>query len=342
MTHAAAWRKTLLFLLLAVLVVLPTSPPYRAESIQGKVHRYAFDIVGWEINGFLRLGSDATGDESRLGAQISQVLSDQNLDARWGPARFLFPPLSFQKTELPYLLIVSPRDRIELLDTILLDPQLNDSQITEIEGNVERLGYSAEIERVGGVALYPSMVGKNETSKSALSTIAHEWFHQYLFFHALGRKYWSSYDMTTINETVAELAGSEIGDLAYQRFYRTEYELTPAPGADQPADRFDFNSEMHLVRLSVDALLAGRDITGAEEFMNERREYFQRHGYIIRKLNQAYFAFHGSYGSDPASINPLQEAVGQLRSKSVSLADFIKTVSSVSSPDDLQRLLSEP
>jgi hypothetical protein len=33
----------------------------------------------------------------------------------------------------------------------------------------------------------------------------------------------------------------------------------------------------------------------AEEFMEERRQFFWKKGYHIRKLNQAYFAFHGAY-----------------------------------------------
>lgn len=343
MTDSAAWKKTVLFALLTFLIALPMGPPFKAESIQGMAHRYAFNIVGWEINGIFKLKPDETENQSKVAAQISRVLADQNLDTRLGPVRFLFPPLSFQMTELPYLLIVSPRDKIELFETVLLDSRLDLNQITAIEKNVEKLGYSAEIERVGGVALYPSMIGKNDTSEYALSTISHEWFHHYLFFHALGRKYWSSYDMTTINETVADLAGNEIGHLAYQLFYGTDDDSSQQSEEDNTqSEGFNFNNEMHAVRQRVDALLAAGYIASAEEFMNQRRSFFQQHGYNIRKLNQAYFAFHGSYGSDPASVNPLQEAVRRLRMKSTSLADFIKTVSSVSSPAGLQKLLSEP
>ncbi|MDO8473312.1 MAG: hypothetical protein Q7T05_05785 [Dehalococcoidia bacterium] len=343
MKFAAVRRKALLSLLLVFVSGLPLSPPYRAESIEGIAHLYSFDIVVWEVNGFLRLGEAKAEGQEDVRSQVSQVLAGQGLETRFGPIKLLFPPLSFRMTQLPYLLVVSPRNRIELFDTVLLDPELSAEQIVAIEAGVERLGYSAEIERVGGVALYPSMVGKGESTETALSTIAHEWFHQYLFFHPLGRGYWSSYDMTTINETVAELAGNEVGKLAYQRFYHSQDTMAePQAEKEDPADQFDFNREMRLVRVSVDAMLAQGNVQGAELYMLDRRSYIEQQGYYIRKLNQAYFAFHGSYGNDPVAINPLQTEVRELRSQFASLGDFIKAVSGVSTPADIRRLLPGP
>jgi len=52
---------------------------------------------------------------------------------------------------------------------------------------------------------------------------------------------------------------------------------------------------MRETRIRVDKLLAQGRIEEAEAYMEERRQEFVAHGYYIRKLNQAYFAFHGAY-----------------------------------------------
>lgn len=54
-------------------------------------------------------------------------------------------------------------------------------------------------------------------------------------------------------------------------------------------------------------------------------------GYNIRKLNQAYFAFRGTYASNPASVSPINEQMQEMRRLSPSLRAFITTISGVSS-----------
>jgi hypothetical protein len=61
--------------------------------------------------------------------------------------------------------------------------------------------------------------------------------------------------------------------------------------------------------------------------MEERRQLFIANGYPIRKLNQAYFAFHGTYAASAASISPIGDQVQKLRDNSDSLSDFLRTVS---------------
>ncbi|MEZ4715811.1 MAG: hypothetical protein R2851_06945 [Caldilineaceae bacterium] len=67
---------------------------------------------------------------------------------------------------------------------------------------------------------------------------------------------------------------------------------------------FDFRTEMRRTRLMVDRLLAD-PITrrGRRPYMEQQRQQFVANGYPIRKLNQAYFAFHGSYGTSAASTD---------------------------------------
>jgi hypothetical protein len=92
----------------------------------------------------------------------------------------------------------------------------------------------------------------------------------------------------------------------------------------------------------VDELLAAGKITEAEQYMEERRIVFVDHGYEIRKLNQAYFAFYGAYADTPggaAGEDPVGPAVRKLREQSASLADFLRTIGKMNSFEDLQKAI---
>ena len=72
--------------------------------------------------------------------------------------------------------------------------------------------------------------------------------------------------------------------------------------------------------------------------MNEQRDYLQTQGYYIRKLNQAYFAFYGTYADTPAYTDPIGTAIQNIRDQSSSLKDFLNTVANVTSVSDLDKL----
>ena len=98
---------------------------------------------------------------------------------------------------------------------------------------------------------------------------------------------------------------------------------------------FDFNREMREIRRTVDDYLARGEIEQAEKFMEQKRQYLATKGYHIRKLNQAYFAFHGAYADRPTSISPIGVELKKLRSKSASLKDFLEKVATMTSRQDL-------
>jgi len=75
--------------------------------------------------------------------------------------------------------------------------------------------------------------------------------------------------------------------------------------------------------------------------MEERRREFVARGYHIRKLNQAYFAFHGIYRQDPAPVSPIYEALKQLRAKSPSLRDFLDDLAAMRSYAGLTETLEK-
>jgi hypothetical protein len=281
--------------------------------------------------------------EAIVEGQISAVLTDQRL-ARTidfiGKVNILFPPVDFEFQQEPNVLIVSPRDKIELATTILLSPDLSLEQIEGIENKVQGIDMSGLVERVGGVATYPSIIPQDISLQYLLSTVAHEWLHHYFYFHPLGRNYWANYDMTSINETAADLGGNEIGQLVYQRYYAQPVSQAASPGApSQPA--FDFNKEMRQIRLTVDQHLAQGQVEEAEKYMEQMREYLARNGYYIRKLSQAYFAFYGTYSDMPGSVSPIGGYLEELRQGSPSLGDFIKKISGISSYDQLLKAIGQ-
>jgi hypothetical protein len=281
--------------------------------------------------------------EAIIEGQISSVLTDEGLSKTIdfiGKLNLLFPPVDFEFQQEPNVLIVSPRDKIELTKTILLSPDLTLEQIEGIENKVQGIDMSGLVERVGGVATYPSIIPQDDSLQYLLSTVAHEWLHHYFYFHPLGRNYWANYDMTSINETAADLGGDEIGQLVYQRYYAQPVSQAAPPAApSQPA--FDFNKEMGQIRVTVDQLLAQGQIDAAEQYMEQMREYLAQNGYYIRKLNQAYFAFNGTYSDQPGSVSPIAGYLEELRQGSPSLGDFIKTVSGISSYDQLLKMIGQ-
>ena len=60
--------------------------------------------------------------------------------------------------------------------------------------------------------------------------------------------------------------------------------------------------------------------------MEGRRRLFVANGYAIRVLNQAYFAFHGTYAESPASVIPIADQLHDLRRRTATLGEFIRTV----------------
>ncbi|MBI2866599.1 MAG: hypothetical protein HYX99_04500 [Chloroflexi bacterium] len=281
--------------------------------------------------------------EAILEAEIARALGREGLSSGLGPWQLIFPPVDFTFGATPHLLITSPRDRIELRQTILLAPDITLERVEDIEDRVEALGISAIIERVGGLATYPSVVSGTAPLEWTVTTAIHEWVHHYLFFDPLGRSYRSSPEMTTVNETLADLVAQELAPQVLSHLFP---ELArpdpPVPGPSQPAppapDAFNFNREIRVTRLQVDELLAQGQTEAAERYMGERRVFLAQNGYYIRKLNQAYFAWHGTYADSPASASPVADLLRGLRADSPSLEAFVRLVARVASYEEFLAL----
>lgn len=284
--------------------------------------------------------------EAIIAGQIETVLAEQGFATpvvlRWlGDS---FPPVEFEFDRLPLYLIISPRERIELQKGIYLRADLSWPQIEALEAQIDRLGVSSYVTGIGGVSTYPSMLFETSPFEFAIFASAHEWFHDYLGLRPLGWRYTQSGDLAAINETVADIAGNEIGDIVYARYYGRERAKEPEepivpPPQEQPGE-FSFNREIRRIRLHVDELLQAGQVAEAEALMEERRQFLVTKGYYLRKLNQAYFAFHGSYADAPTSVDPLGSQLKELRRRSPSLRAFIDTVSTFSSRADVLAALA--
>ncbi len=262
--------------------------------------------------------------EETIEAEISSVLVQEGFASRIG---VIFPPVDAVFSRSPGVLVLSPRDRIERSQTILLKAGLDDETKEQIETRIlleEDL--SALVERSGGVATYPSVVSDAGGLHRAVVIAAHEWLHHWFFFQPLGQHFWDSPEMTTLNETAATLAGEAIGDRAFTAMTGETVVRDPPQPRMVDEDAFDFRAAMRETRLMTEELLADGKVEQAEAYMEERRQLMADNGYFIRKLNQAYFAFHGTYATSAASISPIDEQLRLLQSRTDSLEEFIKTV----------------
>ena len=280
--------------------------------------------------------------EETVETAVSDALVSLGFRAWTGP----FPPVDTILSASPTILVTSPRDRIERHDTVTMIAGLTNEQRDQVESWVEReTDLSAIVLNTGGIALYPSIVVPYAGIDFALEVVAHEWVHQWLWFRPLGRRYFAGGDITSMNETVADIAGQEIGELARTRLDRHAPASSAAhshrqpegdQGAAKDATRFDFQKEMRVTRLRVDELLSAGEVERAEAYMEERRREFVANGYRLRRLNQAYFAFHGTYATTGAAgVSVVGQQIEELRRRSPTLADFLRTVAEFKSVDDL-------
>lgn len=282
--------------------------------------------------------------EAILEGQVAAVLVDEG----FGVLGQLVPPMSMRFTQLPNLLAVSPRDEISLDIFINIDP-LPVDQIATLEQQIDQqVDVASLVIPLGGIALYPAMIAETTSIPFAADVFAHEWLHHYLFAFPLGLNYDFASETRIINETTASLFGSEVAPLVLQRYYP---ELARGQGdflriaQPPPGPAFDFAAAMDETRRRVDVLLAEGRVAEAEAYMEERRRLFVENGYPIRRLNQAYFAFYGGYQAGDGvpgagGADPIGPAVQEIFQRSASLHDFVVTMRTITTRDELLATLA--
>ncbi|MGB2955149.1 MAG: hypothetical protein WBB64_04175 [Anaerolineales bacterium] len=293
--------------------------------------------------------------EQIIQGQMNHALTNLGLSA----GGQLIPPVLYRSEPDSYALIVSPRDEIRQSANLMLIRNLTLDEIIRLEEAIEKeLDLSALVVGIGGVGLYPSMVIETSNLDWLIHVIGHEWTHNFLTIRPLGANYNTSPELTTINETIADLSADDIQRETFLLYYpeflpaesvAEESEESPIPEPTEPVpegDVFDFRAEMHITRLEVDRLLVDKEIEEAETYMETRRLFFWKNGYLIRKLNQAYFAFHGSYAAAPGGAADaegvdLGSQLRELKKNAPSYAAFMREVAWKWRLDQFQILFEE-
>jgi hypothetical protein len=287
--------------------------------------------------------------QEKISPQVELVLSRQ-LEAILREEGFalgnqVFPPVAFRLVDPPTALILSPRDKIENRHFVGLEPGLEHGRRSDIESRLEQRGdVSGYVTDIGGLGSYPTMVINTSNLTALIDITAHEWTHNYLYTFPtnIAWGYQTLPRLTTINETTATLVGKEISRRIIRRYYPDWVDRLPPvdkAGLPTPQEPSEFDLAMRRIRTRVDQLLAEGRINEAEAYMEKERQKLVEKGYHLRKLNQAYFAFHGSYAFGPESIDPTGLQLRKLRAASTSLQDFLVKVGWLNSYDDFQEWL---
>lgn len=345
--------RSVVMVLLGVMVALAgvtltfnVSIPYKEGSyyqLEQIAKPYTFDFVSWELHALSSLPNEVirkegkASQEIRLCSQIRTVLADKGIPLR--------PPIIFRLEEPPHLLVVSLREKIVYLARRVLRQDLGLEATERLETQIDELGLSSLVVELSGFgATYPAIVSDHLSLTDTINTAVEECLHQHLAFRPLGFLYLldslgirQKPDVVTMNETLAGMVSKEIGAEVYARYYKEPEGVKLGHNALE----FDFDAEMRETRKTADQYLSQGKIEEAERYMEQRRRDFVAHGYHIRKLNQAYFAFHSIYAQDPASVSPIYKDLRQLRAKSPSLRHFLDKVAAMRSYAELTQALEE-
>lgn len=317
-------------------------------------NRWLTNVAGWieepdlDEEAILRRWFDRTDEhdrkraelllERRLGRAISQLQLDTPLPL-FGRVRVVWPPIDVDLSERLHVLAVSPRDEVRMVRSVLLTSGIDREQYERIEAAIEADGrWSAWVGRVGGVALYPASVVSSRDYLSTLQIMAHEWTHHYLGFYPLGLAYGRGSDMRTINETVADIVGDELGEAAARI---PGFVPTPNDGEDERRSEIRAVTDpiLRQLRLDVDALLTEDRTDEAERLMDDVRQELFELDRPFRRINQAFLAFRGGYGASAASPSPWGDRLRLLRASTASLPEFVEAVREIGSPDEADSLL---
>ena len=323
-------------------------------SDQGNVSnaQLAVDRLIAERDGF------RDGVEEFLEQAVADAIRSAEVDL---VGSFVWPPVDFRIDSPPKLLVTSPRDVIRRDEDVLIDPEISIDDIEKIENELaEVANISAVVLQTGGLASYPNVIPTADLER-LLDVAAHEWLHAYLVFNPLGRAYFDGGDIRVMNETLADIFGQEIGLRVYSEITGEPYVAPVRPetavrntesknpdgpdGSDSDeetgADDFDFNRFMAETRARTDELLEEELMDEAESYMESRRIELLDHGHTIRKINQAYFAFHNTYAESPSSTSPIARYLWDLRDQVDTVGELVKLLRPLGTYKEFELLLVE-
>jgi len=314
----------------------------RISEIDKIISGQKFNLLTWELKKLPKKTIDIFVSSELTELEVKEILQKENISNKNElelffqeevtelikeelGKEFLFPPLAVSLEKPPKVLIVSPRDRISQKIAILINNDISMKEIELIENTIDSLNLSSIILDTGGFAAYPSIVNIKKDYNFLISTISHEWLHHYLFFFPLGRSYFKGGDMIFINETLADLFAIEITNNK-----KTEESIS---------DKF-FKPFMKETREKVDKLLINNEVEMAEKYMNQRVLELNEKGYKVRKINQAYFAFYGNYGTSPSSTHNYHKKLSDLLITYDSFAEFLNEIKMIDDVNKFEGLIN--
>lgn len=273
---------------------------------------------------------------------IHEAVEQSGLERRlpvFTSTKLVWPPVDFELTNPPQLLVRSPRDKIVRDGDTLLKNDLTLREIERLEEKTTDDDTVTIIISIGGLAAYPAIVRDDRAYDSILETASHEWVHHYLAFFPLGEQWGNGGDAETLNETTASIAGRELANLI-----RRNHPVELPEGADgrlppRPAPTVDSTKVLRELRLAVDGLLAQGKVAEAEALMEEKRRYLDENGVSIRKINQAYFAFYGTYADSPQSSNPVGPKIERVWELTQDVGVFLRVMREVTSVAGLDAVI---
>ena len=276
--------------------------------------------------------------DSPMVALVEEMVATDITEALWAEGIRVFPPVIFKAWRPPSVLVISKRKKIKNISpSLLLQPGLTAEQREEIERFVEKQNPSlrAYVPDLGGIAVFPPIVHLYP-AQLLIEVAAHEWGHTHLVFFPLGFYYlWGKGEVASINEIACSILGREIIRRVRAKYGWAEERATPAE-----ATRPDYGKTIHGIRQEMDRLLALGKVEEAEEFLRESADSL-RQTWEIRKLNQAYFAFHGKYGGGAGGDDPTARQLRELRQKAGSLKNFLKLIRGIWSRKRFEEILAE-
>ena len=317
-------------------------------------NRWLTDIAGWvddpdlDEEAVLQRWFERNDERDRKAAELllerrlSRAVSELDLVSPlplFNRVRLVWPPIDVDLSDRLHVLAVSARDEVRMVRSVLLTSEVQRDDYERIESMVEAdPRWSAWVGGVGGVALYPAAVVSSRDYLSTLQIMAHEWTHHHLGFYPLGLAYGRGSDMRTINETVADIVGDQLGEFAAAL---PGYEGDSQPELDREwqAIRARTDPILRQLRLDVDALLEDGNIEEAEQRMEEARLELIELGRPFRRINQAFLAFRGGYGASPSSASQWGDRLLELREATDSLAEFLDAVRWIGSAEEANTLL---
>tara|TARA_Y100001970_G_scaffold48622_1_gene61661 strand:- start:8082 stop:9059 length:978 start_codon:yes stop_codon:yes gene_type:complete len=314
----------------------------RISEIDKIISGQKFNLLTWELKKLPKKTIDIFVSSELTELEVKEILQKENISNKNElelffqeevtelikeelGKEFLFPPLAVSLEKPPKVLIVSPRDRISQKIAILINNDISMKEIELIENTIDSLNLSSIILDTGGFAAYPSIVNIKKDYNFLISTISHEWLHHYLFFFPLGRSYFKGGDMIFINETLADLFAIQITNNK-----KTEESIS---------DKF-FKPFMKETREKVDKLLINNEVEMAEKYMNQRVLELNEKGYKVRKINQAYFAFYGNYGTSPSSTHNYHKKLSDLLITYDSFAEFLNEIKMIDDVNKFESLIN--